>query len=95
MTCICGVFLRPGDNRFVAECRHNVRCQDSYAVKICTPSKITRVSLFPQFKHPYLIAHELQSGTDLVAESRRWIAEKYLNHKVTDGYFVPTPCALG
>lgn len=80
VTCICGMFLRPGDNRFVAECRHNVCCQDSYAVKICTPSECTRVYLFSQFKHLSLITCWLEFGTNSMAGSRELIAEEYQNH---------------
>lgn len=79
VTCICGMFLRPGDNRFVAECRHNVCCQDSYTVKICTPSECTRVYLFSQFKHLSLITCWLEFGTNSVAGSREPIAEELLS----------------
>lgn len=64
VTCICGIFLRPGDNRFVAECRHNVCCQGSYAVKICISSECTRVYLFSQFKPPSVITWWLEFGVN-------------------------------
>lgn len=80
VTCICGIFLRPGDNRFVAECRHNVCCQGSYAVKICISSECTRVYLFSQFKPPSVITCWLEFGINSVAGSRELIDQEYLNH---------------
>lgn len=80
VTCICVMFLRPGDNRFVAECRHNVRCQDSHAVKICIPSECTKVYLFSRFKQPSAITCWLELGRNSVVGSRELIAQEYLNH---------------